>query len=57
MCPAHFCQVHSRHGAETHGQRLQDYGKDVGQEDNEQKLEALRGAGSDVGGVIARVDV
>lgn len=38
------------------GQALEQDGKDVAQEDDEQQLEAVGGSGSDVGGVVSRVN-
>lgn len=41
---------------ELNGQALQENSKQIGEEDNEQEAEAIRGSRGDVGRVIARIN-
>ncbi|PMB67043.1 hypothetical protein BM221_006705 [Beauveria bassiana] len=49
-------EVVARDGAELDGERLQENGKDVAEEHDEEQAILVRGAGGNVGGVVAGVD-
>lgn len=49
-------QIEPGDGAQLDGQALQENGKDVAQQDDEEQLETIGRSGGDVGGVISRVN-
>lgn len=49
-------KVHACDGAQLYGQALQDNGKDVAEENDEEELEAIGCTCCDVGGIITRID-
>lgn len=49
-------EIEAADGTELDGQALQENSKQVGEEDDEQEAEAIRGSRGDVGRVIARIN-
>ncbi|KAH6605677.1 hypothetical protein Trco_004830 [Trichoderma cornu-damae] len=49
-------EIQPRDGAQLDGEALQQDGEEVAEQDDEQELEAVRGAGRDVGGVVSGID-
>lgn len=50
------CQIKARDGAQLDGKALEEDGKDVAEQDDEEELEAVRRACRNVGRVVARID-
>lgn len=57
MLPAILGQVQPRDTAQLDTQRLQENGKQIGHQDDEQMAEVSGGAGLDIGGVVAGVNI
>lgn len=51
-----FSEIEAADGTEFNGQTLQENGKQIGEKDDEQEAEAIRGSRGDIGRVIARIN-